>query len=574
MATNTEDPQWIFRDATKPAKIAVVFVHGIFGSTKGTWTNDNGTTFFQLLKADPEVGPKVDVFAFGFESKMFNGGGSLDVREGANKLKLYLYSEHVLDYPVVVFVGHSMGGLVVLRYLASNIDRDSSLSGKVPLVVLYASPQEGAQIASIAKLALENPALAHMTPVNDNLWLQQLTDDWTSVKKKPQIVCGYEKAQTSGVLVVPWNSSTRFCTEPGQAIDGANHIDIVKPDRPTHPSVVLLTTAMRRFVLPKLCCARLEMPDFTRHDDGWHFLMDSNMKTARIMNLGSADLKYWIADKKDAALYILPDESGATLAGESSQNLKLLLMLNAKASRYTFHLKTNTDEDETIVVDVPDIDRIRQQTSALAQDMLSNINSYLASSDQNGASANEVSTDKLASVAYKTIDENLPDLPGGEKWVVTADLLSAASLDTVAAQALRKADISSDKAARSPYVLNLATHLQRVTRETQFFKGAPPQEFNNYKLNQLSPNKAFEEQSDTSGQEMFKGDANTRRLSIELAENMKKFPNLAESGDRLEASVKPATGDRGLSVGDFTKEVAIGKNPALRQEIKIQQMKN
>ncbi|MDH5206978.1 MAG: alpha/beta hydrolase, partial [Hylemonella sp.] len=117
LSSNKEDPQWIYRDPNKPNKVAVVFVHGIFGSTQGTWTHESGTTFFQLLKEDQEIGPNIDVYAFGFESEMFGGSGSLDVREGANKLKTYLSGERVLDYDAVVFVGHSMGGLVILRYL-------------------------------------------------------------------------------------------------------------------------------------------------------------------------------------------------------------------------------------------------------------------------------------------------------------------------------------------------------------------------------------------------------------------------------------------------------------------------
>ena len=65
--------------------VAVVFVHGLFGDTLGTWTHANGGTFFKYLKASPQVGAQVDVFAFGFTSKML-GSGSLDIREAANKL--------------------------------------------------------------------------------------------------------------------------------------------------------------------------------------------------------------------------------------------------------------------------------------------------------------------------------------------------------------------------------------------------------------------------------------------------------------------------------------------------------
>jgi pimeloyl-ACP methyl ester carboxylesterase len=171
MVANATDPQWVIQ-AAPHAKVAVVFVHGVFGDTLGTWTNDNGETFFRLLRAQPDVGPQLDIFAFGFTSNMFERG-SFDIREAANKLHDSLQYKGVLNYPTVVFVAHSMGGLVVLRDLLTRRE----LLDKVPLIVLYATPQEGAQIALIADYVAHNPALAQMLPADGNAYLQQLNDD-------------------------------------------------------------------------------------------------------------------------------------------------------------------------------------------------------------------------------------------------------------------------------------------------------------------------------------------------------------------------------------------------------------
>ena len=48
----TKDPHWVCQ-AAPHARTAVVFVHGIFGDTNGTWANDNGRTFFDLLASAP-----------------------------------------------------------------------------------------------------------------------------------------------------------------------------------------------------------------------------------------------------------------------------------------------------------------------------------------------------------------------------------------------------------------------------------------------------------------------------------------------------------------------------------------
>lgn len=181
---NDTDPQWVSR-STPNAKVAVVFIHGLTGGTLETWTSANGKTFFELLKATEGVGRQVDVFAFGFTSNMLKSG-SLDVREAANKLHESLKFNKVLDYPGIVFVGHSMGGLVALRYLVNHRE----LLNKVPTIVLFATPQEGAQIASVGKYVLNNDATRQLIPLDGNDFLKILNDDWRSLPERPKVVCG------------------------------------------------------------------------------------------------------------------------------------------------------------------------------------------------------------------------------------------------------------------------------------------------------------------------------------------------------------------------------------------------
>ena len=62
------------------------------------------------------------------------------IQEAANSLHGRLQLERVLDYPAVVFVAHSMGGLVVLRELLTHRE---DLLPRVRGLVFYATPQEG-----------------------------------------------------------------------------------------------------------------------------------------------------------------------------------------------------------------------------------------------------------------------------------------------------------------------------------------------------------------------------------------------------------------------------------------------
>ena len=87
------DPHWVHR-STSNAKIAVVFIHGIIGDLNETWTNaDKKITFFDLLKQAPEVGSKVDIFAFGYPSRVL-GGGSFTIGEAAKRIPNEFRQQH------------------------------------------------------------------------------------------------------------------------------------------------------------------------------------------------------------------------------------------------------------------------------------------------------------------------------------------------------------------------------------------------------------------------------------------------------------------------------------------------
>jgi len=99
--SNNSDPQWVVRQES-PAKVALVFVHGLFGDTISTWTNANGKRFFDLVAEDPVAKGQVDIFVFGFPSRMF-AAGSFDIQAAAKALHVNLVHHGLLGYSKVVF---------------------------------------------------------------------------------------------------------------------------------------------------------------------------------------------------------------------------------------------------------------------------------------------------------------------------------------------------------------------------------------------------------------------------------------------------------------------------------------
>lgn len=548
--TNTTDPRWVVQKTPK-SKVAVVFVHGIFGDTLGTWTRKNKKTLFEYLAETPDVGPKLDMFAFGFTSNMITPG-SFDIQEAANKLHESLKFYQVLDYPAIVYVTHSMGGLVVLQHL---LTRREQLE-KVPLIVFYATPQEGSQITTIAKDIANNPALEQMLPADRNAFLRQLNDQWKSLQARPPIVCGYEKLATKGIMVVPWSSATRFCDGAPSAIADADHITIVKPDRPTHDSLVLLINALNTYVVGKQLAAKLETPDFVPEGDHFTFtLLDPYGRSpARLVNSGGSKLSFTLTQISDPSLYLSPD-TPKEIPARQTQNLRIALGFGAVASEYRFVLKSDATSDQQVVVRVPDLAALRANQTQLVEAVNRDISKFLSVPENRYALAKLPAEDTRAStevvrVVLTTVAKHSPELPESAQWVVSADLLAASNWPRLAATALRFAEIASPTTVNSSSVQHLAGVVAAQSGEGQIFKNAEVPKILSNQLPKLDLMKL-----------MFK--SNPSSTSEELAANLQTVPSLKTYGLSLEGDIWQAKGNKSAALTAYKASEAIFPSPSI-----------
>ena len=235
---------------TKPA--VVVFVHGIFGDRK-TWDSQR-TSFPQLLTSDPEFAKNVDAFLFEYYSPRFGPAGN--VNELAKQLKAALEDKGVLrNHAHVVFLSHSMGGLVTRRALL--LMRDLS---KVNMIYFYATPTDGAAIAELASKISSSPQLKSMLPLEGNEALQQVQDDWMNWQEARNLpsYCAYEMLATDGVFVVTQSSARALCNRLPEGMT-ADHITIVKPPSRSDERYERFATALRETVTGSL--TSLSQPD-------------------------------------------------------------------------------------------------------------------------------------------------------------------------------------------------------------------------------------------------------------------------------------------------------------------------
>jgi hypothetical protein len=529
-------------------------VHGVFGDTVGTWTHANGTSFFDLVQANAQVGPKVDILAFGYTSNML-AAGSLDIQEAANRLHSRLQFHGVLDYPAIVFVTHSMGGLVVLRELLTHRE----LLPQVPGVVMYATPQEGSQITVIARSVANNPALEQMLPADRNGYLRVMNDEWIALPEgsRPQVRCAYEKRPTHGTVVVPWASATRFCQGTPVAVD-ADHLDIVKPDRAEHDSMVVLVNALNELVVGKTLVAALETPDFVREGSGAVFALTNPLgTTARLVNAGGSKLRYTVGQISDPHLFVWPADTPKDLPPRSTERLQLALGFGATAAEYRFTLTSDATPPLPVVVRVPDPAAIVTGQVALAEEVARSLSAQLSDPGQAAGFATAAPDDPavptaIVRTARDVVARRNPELPEAATWVMTADLMDAANWQGLAILALRSAERTAPGSAQAPGVQRLAALVSAHSGQPRVFMSAatpvaPPDE-------RERPQPLVDPRASTA--------------AAALAPLMQKIPALKAQGLSLQGDLQRAQGDHAGARSTYSEAAKIRLSPSIANRLK------
>jgi triacylglycerol esterase/lipase EstA (alpha/beta hydrolase family) len=157
----------------------VVFVHGLGGHNRGTWQSDstNEETFwpqwlYDDLNARSESGfrPPVGVWSLGYPAEVFrvmffSKNRDDSVPQRARQLVDTLLSHGLANRPII-FVVHSLGGILVKQMLRSSRDAGDPRLSDFPklalstrLVIFLATPHTGSSMARLAEAA---PAVSGM----------------------------------------------------------------------------------------------------------------------------------------------------------------------------------------------------------------------------------------------------------------------------------------------------------------------------------------------------------------------------------------------------------------------------
>jgi len=207
------------RDDGQP--LVFVFVHGVFGNGTTTWTNSRTNAYFPGLLAADSAFTGADVYVYEYPTPF--AGDTFRINELAENMRLVLARDDVLKRRELIFVAHSMGGLLTRALLL----KYREIAQHVSFIYLFATPTTGSEIARIGQILSSNPQVGQMVRLDPAL--ADLQRDWLAANLQIATYCAYERRPTFGVgIVVDQQSAMSLCNRPVDPID-ADHVEIVKP---------------------------------------------------------------------------------------------------------------------------------------------------------------------------------------------------------------------------------------------------------------------------------------------------------------------------------------------------------
>ena len=246
-----------------------MFVHGLGGDSRKTWSKNNDPDLFwpeRWLPYDPSIG-KARISSFGYNAS-FRPGSSKSISNISDFAKELLYemkfsqgddSKNLgIGILPIVFVVHSMGGLVVKKayLLGRNDSQYQDLVHSISAVVFLATPHRGTNLAEVLNRVLtasfQSPK-NFITDLNKNSSaLEELNEQFRHVAPRISIISFYETLATpigpTRMQVLEKDSSILgYPKEVSKALN-ADHHDICKYSDPEDPNYISVRNALRALV--------------------------------------------------------------------------------------------------------------------------------------------------------------------------------------------------------------------------------------------------------------------------------------------------------------------------------------
>ncbi len=226
----------------------MVFIHGLSGHIERTWTSNASNTPVFWPDWLAEDVPGIGLWLVGYPAAKTNWGGyGIPIPVRADNVLARLLAEHALTKGYIVFIAHSLGGLIVeqiLRNADRNADSDRKAEdflSRVRRVAFLGTPHRGAFLASVSKAlwpfvrpseATRDLVLGSSQLRELNFWYRKYSQDngienLVLAEGRPASVLGITLPKVIGTLV-SLESADAGLTELPITVD-ENHTEISKP---------------------------------------------------------------------------------------------------------------------------------------------------------------------------------------------------------------------------------------------------------------------------------------------------------------------------------------------------------
>lgn len=207
----------------------VIFIHGLSGDPKGTWTcataTDPSDAYWPLWVAQ-DVG-MANVYALGYPAELFAKWieESMSLYERAKAVLEYLAGLDFGSRPIAV-IAHSLGGLLAKQIIRTGLESEDSdwqkIAKSIKFVAFLATPHSGSSLASVLGFVATKFISKHIETLKaGSTLLDELNQSYKMLVGKQGIATTayYEMFKTKSVHVV-----TKESADPG--VGGVNPIPI------------------------------------------------------------------------------------------------------------------------------------------------------------------------------------------------------------------------------------------------------------------------------------------------------------------------------------------------------------
>lgn len=283
----------IYSPPGEPHKANIVFVHGLGGTSRKTWSKDADPALFWPLKFLPLESDlcRARILTFGYNADFQKPGGvNTSVLDFAKELLFDLKyardeddQELEMEKVPLIFVVHSMGGLIVKEtYIQGQHDpKYEAIIRAISAIIFLSTPHRGTNLAQTLNRILQSTlgvtsAKHYVSELSKSSFtLQRLNEQFRHIAPSLDIVSFYETVPTpiglknTRVMVLEKESSVLgYPGEISKPLANADHHGVCKYSSAMDPNYVTVKNVLKSLFGKILTSQARPDPDGPERTDG------------------------------------------------------------------------------------------------------------------------------------------------------------------------------------------------------------------------------------------------------------------------------------------------------------------